>query len=283
MTKIVDFKTHKILRQIPNERRIGGGLIENAEPVDENELAEDHTSEPIKSARVIELISQYLISMERYRDNMLFIVGINFGLRISDLLALRFSDLISSSGPDRSYMEFKDSFPVWEKKTRNTRKRKKNRYITINDSVIWAVVLYLENTPGVKLSDYMFTSESNNKKYKEGSNWYQGSHLTRQSVCRILKKINDDLGLGIKMSTHTLRKTFAYHQMLASHNDPRKLLLLQKILGHSSVEQTLDYIGITQDEIENAYRTLNLGGKATRFVGEMYEEDASAQKCEKLS
>lgn len=44
-----------------------------------------------------------------------------------------------------------------------------------------------------------------------------------------------------------------------SHNDPRKLLLLQKMLGHSSSAQTLDYIGITAEEMDEAYRNLNLG------------------------
>lgn len=47
--------------------------------------------------------------------------------------------------------------------------------------------------------------------------------------------------------------------MLISGNDSRKLLLLQKIMGHSSVEQTLDYIGITREEIADAYKELNLG------------------------
>ena len=44
-----------------------------------------------------------------------------------------------------------------------------------------------------------------------------------------------------------------------SNNDGRKLLLLQKMLGHSSPAQTLDYIGITSEEIEDAYKNLNLG------------------------
>ena len=56
-----------------------------------------------------------------------------------------------------------------------------------------------------------------------------------------------------------MRKTFAYHQMVMSGNDPRKLLLLQKMFGHSSAGQTLDYIGITGEEIEKAYEDLNLG------------------------
>ena len=155
--------------------------------------------------------------------------------------------------------QFRDRFSILEKKTKNTRKHKRNRYITINTAVVEAVTLYLENTPGVRLSDYMFRSESNN-----GSN--QNKPIHRASVDTMLKGIARDLGLGNRMSTHSLRKTFAYHQMVMSGNDPRKLLLLQKMFGHSTAAQTLDYIGITSEEIDEAYRNLNLGSIAHNYL-----------------
>jgi site-specific recombinase XerD len=83
--------------------------------------------------------------------------------------------------------------------------------------------------------------------------------MTRVSVDRILKDIARETGITSRVSTHTLRKTFGYHQMVMSGNSPRKLLLLQKMFGHSTSAQTLDYIGITGEEIEEAYRNLNLG------------------------
>ena len=46
-----------------------------------------------------------------------------------------------------------------------------------------------------------------------------------------------------------------------NNNDPRKLLVLQKIFGHSSASQTMEYIGITDEEITEAYMRLNLGGR----------------------
>lgn len=98
----------------------------------------------------------------------------------------------------------------------------------------------------------MFRSESNNGKNKN-------SPISKQAVDSMLKGISKDLGLGNRMATHSLRKTFAYHQMVMSGNDPRKLLLLQKMFGHSTAAQTLDYIGITSEEIDEAYRSLNLG------------------------
>ena len=218
-----------------------------------SDVVSNHTAEPIKSIDDIMRISRYLIAQKRYRDNMLFIVGINFGLRVSDLRVLRFGNLINSN------LTFKDTFPVFEKKTRNTRKKKKNRYITINKAVVEAVTLFLENTPGVCLSDYMFRSESN-----RGKNLNEP--LSVMSIDRILKGIADDLELNIKMSSHTLRKTFCYHQMLMSNNDPRKLMLLQKMLNHASPAQTLDYIGITGEEIEEAYKNLNLGSIENNYL-----------------
>lgn len=239
--------------------RLQAGLISPAREHIQSELAPEHTAEPIKNMDDITRITEYLIRRRRWRDNMLFIVGINFGLRVSDLIQLRFSNLINDN------LTFKDTFPVFEKKTRNTRKHKKNRYITINTAVIEAVTLYLEHTPGVCLSDYLFRSQSHN-----GSN--HNKPLTRCAVDTILKGIADDLHLNMKMSTHTLRKTFAYHQMVMSNNDPRKLLLLSKMLGHSSVAVTMDYIGITGEEIEEAYRNLNLGSAQHNYLNSDIEE-----------
>lgn len=236
-----------------NVRKLKAGLIAPAIEDTSCELAAEHTSEPIKDIEDINRISQYLIGQKRYRDNMLFIVGINFGLRVSDLRLLRFSNLINED------CVFKDSFAILEKKTKKTRKHQRNRYITINTAVIEAVTLYLENTPDVKLSDYMFRSESN---HGSGEN----VPIHRNSIDRIMKGIAKDLGLGNKMATHSLRKTFAYHQMVMSNNDPRKLLLLQKMFGHSSAAQTLDYIGITGEEIEEAYRKLNLGSQSCNYL-----------------
>ena len=229
-------------------RKLKAGLIAPATEEVHCELAKEHSAEPIKSMDDIIRISQFLIEKKRFRDNMLFIVGINFGLRVSDLRTLRFSHLINDD------CTFRDRFPILEKKTKNTRKHQRNRYISINTAVVEAVTLYLENTPGVHLSDYMFRSASNN-----GCN--ENKPISKQAVDAVLKGVAKDLGLGNRMATHSLRKTFAYHQMVMSGNDPRKLLLLQKMFGHSTAAQTLDYIGITSEEIDEAYEELGYVSK----------------------
>lgn len=239
-------------------RQLDPSLIQAATEETAFLATNEHAAEPIKDVDDILKVSRYLVSNGRYRDNMLFIVGINFGLRVSDLLQLRFSMLLDND------LVFRNSFPILEKKTSNTRRVKKNRYITINEAAIEAITLYLKEMvkqgKSVHLSDYLFRGESN-----RCSN--QNKPMSRVSVDRLLKGIAREVGLTTKVSTHTLRKTFGYHQMVMSGNDPRKLLLLQKMFGHSTAAQTLDYIGITSEEIEDAYRQLNLG--SVNYYGRM--------------
>lgn len=214
-----------------------------------------HAADPIKSLSDIERVSDYFIEHGQYRNNMMFIMGINFGLRYSDLSSLKFSDILDEEGG------FKETVEIFEKKTSNTRKVKKTRLITINEAVMDAVELYVYNTKHeVNLSDYLFMAIRQN----------YDSPLTTRSANRIFNQIAIDLGLDIKFSTHTLRKTFGYHQMRISNNDPRKLLLLQRMFNHSTPNQTLTYIGLTREEIADAYLELNLG-KRPVFDSELVE------------
>lgn len=250
-----------ISKVLEDSRTLVEGTIAPAKETVSVELAEERKVDPIKDVKDIKKISDYLIENKRYRDNMLFIVGINFGLRISDLLQLRFCHIIEED------MTFKKSFPLLEIKTKNTRINKKNRHITVNSAVIDSVALYLSKYK-CSLSDYMFRSES-------GNGGKRNKPLTRMSVSRILKELQDVLCLDYNINTHSLRKTFAYHQMLNSNNDPRKLVLLQKMFGHSTILQTLDYIGITQEEVTEAYLNLNLGRLGKLVDSSLVEEDST--------
>ena len=62
--------------------------------------------------------------------------------------------------------------------------------------------------------------------------------------------------VGIKeaVGTHTLRKTFGYHAYQSGVDITR----IQKLLNHSAQNVTLAYIGITKEELDNVYISLNL-------------------------
>lgn len=238
-------------------------------------------ADPIKSKFDIIRISQFLIKNNRYRDNCLFILGCNIGLRFSDWSKLKVSDVVDVEG----YV--KNEVQLVEQKTSKTKGRKRNlidlsayaeksveeiatmlsqkiddehiasptpkvKKIYLNKAVKKAIKLYLQNSD-LNYDDFLFTSNSNNSKNIN-------KPLTLKGVNKMLKQLAIDCKLPqMNMSTHTLRKTFGYHMYMDNIQDPRCLRKLQKIFQHSSAAQTLDYIGITNEEIEKSYKELNLG------------------------
>lgn len=72
--------------------------------------------------------------------------------------------------------------------------------------------------------------------------------LSRQSCWKVLSTITGiltALGESVKIGAHSLRKIFARNLYFSSGKD---IALLMRTIGHSSVEMSLRYIGITNEE-----------------------------------
>lgn len=226
---------------------------------------EQHDMEPLKRVEDIEKVTEYLVAHRRYRDNLLFIAGINFGFRISDLVDLKVGHLIDENG------NYRDKVSKFEKKTDKklqkdgTYKEGKVRTVYLNDAVMDAADLYfsqlLKEKKTISLDDWLFGSDCNRCKS-------ENVHITERSAYRIIRQlINDECGIAIRAGTHTLRKTFAYHIIMSAENRERAIEFLQKMFNHSSPSVTLHYAGITDEEIKDAYRSLNLGRGMGRCAG----------------
>lgn len=208
-----------------------------------------HAAEPIKSKGDIYRVSKHLLDAGRYRDNLLLIMGINFGFRCSDLVLIKFGHVLSFDGyaEDGSpKISFKPSFTLEEKKTKHL------RTVFLNKMVYEALGIYMEHLGAIDFDSYLFRSQSNRCTDNEP--------LEVRSVERILKTvINEELGIDIHASTHCLRKTFGYHVVMSAPDRPRAIQFLQTVFGHSSPVITMAYIGITGQEIMEVYQNLNLG------------------------
>lgn len=191
--------------------------------------------EPLKNIKDITKIKTYLKGKDNLRDYMLFIVGINVGLRAGDLLSLKIKDVINSDG------RINDNVTIYEEKTN------KKRNFTINNSSKEAIELYLSSTANYSNDDWLFKSRKGN------------SPLTVESTHKIIKSVIRELNIKGNYGTHTLRKTFAYHTYINNVRDnPSILQTLQKVLNHSTPSMTLRYIGITKEVITDLYNNLNL-------------------------
>ena len=79
-----------------------------------------HSADPIKDPDDLNRISEYLVSSGRYRDNLLFVAGVNFGLRCGDLVQLKVGHLVHWDD-ERKLLSHNKSFTVIEEKTKKRR------------------------------------------------------------------------------------------------------------------------------------------------------------------
>lgn len=184
--------------------------------------------QPIREKKQIEAVKKVLKSSS-LRDFVLFTLGINSGLRISDLLRLNVVDIADEKS------KIRDRISLREKKTG------KAKAFPIGETTKKALREYLSSIsldPGQPL----FPS-------RKGK-----GPLTRQQAYRILNSAARTVGIKDEIGTHTLRKTFGYH----AYKSGVDITVIQKLFNHSSPAVTLRYVGITQDELDDVYLTLNL-------------------------
>ncbi len=177
--------------------------------------------EPIRDKLDLKRIVAWFEKHNARKYAVLFIFGINSGLRVSDLLGFDVGD-------------------VYHQKFVVLREQKTGKYkkFPLKDDVQEILNDFCKNRAH---DEPLFMGRC-------------GSRLDRSQVYRFLCQACDDLGIEANVGTHTMRKTFGYHH----YKQFKDVALLQAIFNHSSPEVTKRYIGITQDEITNSYLHLNL-------------------------
>lgn len=183
---------------------------------------------PIRDIDKIEAMKKILKSTN-LRDYCLFVIGINSALRVSDLLKLKINDVADVN------MKPLDKLNLREQKTG------KYKEFPLGKTAIKALREYL-STRNCKPEDPLFPSRKG------------GVPITRVQAYRIIRDAARAVGITEKIGSHTLRKTFGYH----AYNQGYDIAIIQKLLNHSSQGESLAYIGITQDDLDSVYLTLNL-------------------------
>ena len=186
------------------------------------------TTEPIRSIEDLRKLSDYFLSRKEYRNNAILIVGVHTALRIGDLLCLCWDDVY-----DEKREVFRLHVSVSEHKTG------KCKTIALNDEAVAALRLCLP----MRNSPYIFASRKGDRP------------ITRSQAWRIIKDAVAAVGLSGMISCHSLRKTWGYHAWTSQAVSP---VVITKIYNHSSYEITKRYLGIEQDELDQAYRAMKL-------------------------
>ena len=181
--------------------------------------------EPIRELRDIKSIKKLLA--DNPRNLCLFTLGINTNLRASDLLRITVGQV--------RHLKAGDELTLKEKKTG------KERRITLNKAAANAIQTLLASAPYPDDAPLFFSQ--------------RGKVLTVPSVNRLVKTWCRSINLKGNYGNHTLRKTFGYHQRVQLNTGVPELMIM---FNHSSQKQTLDYLCIQPDEIQDAYMKLEL-------------------------
>lgn len=179
------------------------------------------TVQPIRDPKQIEAIKNYLYDWDP-KYWMLWILGTNTGLRVSDILKLKVSNV-------------RDTDHVWL----NEQKTGKDRRLYFNRQMKKTVSDYIRNQ-GLSDDDYLIQSQKRRDK-----------PMSREWAYTVLNRAAEACGIDTskeKIGTHTMRKTFGYWHYQRHHD----VALLQKIFNHSAPSITLRYIGVTDDLIDQS-------------------------------
>ncbi|MBT2697249.1 tyrosine-type recombinase/integrase [Bacillus sp. ISL-40] len=180
--------------------------------------------QPIRSKAQIEDMKRSLKRFCGERDYILFLIGINTGLRVSDILNLKTESIIKLKNKKRK------EFMIKEGKT------KKARMINIT-SIYNEVLAYASEVE----SEWLLPSRKGDKA------------ISKIQAYRQLQKAGDMADLEA-IGTHTMRKTFGYWFYKQTGN----VAMLQEILNHSHPKITMTYIGINKEETDNELDNFSL-------------------------
>lgn len=151
-------------------------------------------------------------------------LGLQLALRITDLLSIKFTDIKQGK------------LYITEGKTGKLAEIQLNpKAQSIVDGI------------RVKCPDNMYIFESTHQRNK-------GKPITREYVARAFKTVGEMDSINVHLGTHSMRKTRGYHLYKQTNNVAKVMYMLR----HSSEAVTLKYIGITQEDIDNDFNSLEL-------------------------
>lgn len=190
-------------------------------------------ADPFCSPEDVKRMQEYYLSKGQIRNYTLLTVGINFALRASDLLSLTVDDIYTDDDP----ADVVDSFALYEDKTN------KRNIIHISPTCKKVLLDYFYQIPCAMYGDdpIFFSGRTDafgNKK-----------PITLRQLNYILADGAKAVGLPYHVSSHSLRKTFAYWAINNHQGDQDILYTLQYLLNHTDIRTTFRYSGIEMNKV----------------------------------
>jgi len=182
-------------------------------------------TQPIRNKHQIRELAEYFLKRGELRNHLLIVMGVNTALRIGDLLHLKWEDIY-----DFERNNIRENIVIVEKKTGKT------KIIILNKNIIAAITIYLH---AAKHGEFLIKSR-------------KGGAISRIQAYRIIREATEILNFRSRVSCHSLRKTFGYHAWKSGISPA----VIMEIYNHSNFSVTRRYLGVTQDDKNEAYQKI---------------------------
>ncbi len=203
---------------------------------------------PIKDKKLLKRVFDYLIhekehaksdikKYQKYRNYILFLIGVNTAFRAEDLLQLRVKDV------EKGYFSIKEN------------KTGKMQNFRMNKQLHSEIMEYI-NTFELTKNDYLFMGQKK-KDTHNGKTVDVIYPITRQNCQNtIFPNVIKACGIDFKFGLHSLRKTFGYMYIANGGN----VITLMKMYNHDSPDVTLLYVMWDSSDVEKERENIFIGG-----------------------
>ena len=167
--------------------------------------------QPIKNMYDIDKIKLYLKESNK-RNYLLFVMGINTGIKSNQILNLKLKDVLDNNYDIREYIDIE------------------NKKYFINEAISQSIKEFIVEKK-LDLDSYLFESQKSNLP------------INRSHLYKILNKAVNECNIDINIGNETLRKTFGYHYYYKT----KDIKYLKEIFNQASKKTLFEYLEIEDD------------------------------------
>ena len=195
---------------------------------------------PLSRNEIEMLVGEMRKTNTGVRDSALFLLGINTGFRISELLSLTVGNVLDTNG------KIKDNLVISRRFMKGT-KRSRSIYLSSGAKrMLTPLLTQLRGNGYFHKNDSLFQSTS-----------YKNKAISRTQSWRILKRAAKKLGLPGNISSHSMRKTYSNRvygnclERLAHGAVIDPIRATQKALGHTEISSTEKYLSFRESSLRD--------------------------------
>ena len=240
---MTDMETKKCFIEVDGQRLYldCNGNVANKQPGGRNIKTCLDSYEDIKK------ICDYLLETKKWNYYLLFVLNMNTGRRIGDILKSKWCDMFECKTDDEDNKIY-DKWKIRKFWYLQEEKTEKKKDIKLNKAVKYAFNIFFENETAFEKNEKTY----NDYIFKQLHGTHKGNILTQEAYRLLLKKVKKEAGLDEEIRSHSMRRGLCTLSIENHPDDPKAKTIMMSMYNHSSEAMQAHYTG-QMDKLEEKY------------------------------